>query len=336
MKKICIAIFAIFLTLTFGMGIFINIQASENENIKKDQGLSLGIVLSSIHKESQIRLKNKFEEVCVKEHINVKILSSDNSSKIQQNQIIDLVRSGINVLVIDSVGNDSENVKDGIRFAMANSVKVLFLDSILNDYKGKCSYVGFNNIFAGEEVSNKIISYIESIRGIPITDNDKVNAIILKENNNSNVIEFQKSIKENCNGKINLLDSYKIKSLDVESVGNTLKSALFSYNKIDVIICSNDYIASLCSQVTTMNGFNVIIVGQDADIDACHRINESRQLCTVYKDYDKLVNNAVRISKNLYKGGIIEQVVVDTTLVDGVNLTSVVVGNGFHQASEIF
>ena len=65
---------------------------------------------------------------------------------------------------------------------------------------------------------------------------------------------------------------------------------------------------------------NIYITGQGLDMDACNRIADSKQLCTIYKDYEQQAKDIIRVSKNLYSDGEKENIVIATKVVDNKNV----------------
>lgn len=329
MKRLSVLVFVIFLTLTFGINKLVNCQAAEKENIKKDMELSIGISLSSLDEDGMLCAKNELLDQC--KDTKIQLLNSNNSCKTQRDDIKDLVRSGINVLVVDVVNSGSKEIKEALNFAIANEVKVVFMNSKVKGYSDKTSYVGFNDYSSGAAVINKVICFFHK-KGLE----NNINVIILKENENSDVKSFAKGVSENGTSSVCVLGEYVLDDMDETDVTDTLEDATSSFERVDAVICSNDYIANLCDKVASRNELSISVTGQDADLSACSRIMNEKQLCTVYKPYDKLASEVLRICSNLYHNKANESVSIDTVMVDGHNMFPVIVGSQFHQAKDIF
>lgn len=329
MKKISVLVFIVFMALTFGVNKMVNCQAAEKENIKKDMELSIGVSLSSLDEDGMLYTKNQFLELC--NGTKIQVLNSNNNCKTQKNDIKSLVRSGINVLVVDPVEDDSKEIKEALNFAIANEVKVVLFNSKVNGYSDKTSYVGFNDYLSGAAVIVKISDFFNKKNM-----KEDINVIILKENNNSNVRNFVKGIRKNEKSNIRIIEDCVIDNMDETDISDTLEKALSTFEKVDAVICSNDYIANLCEKVASRNELSIPITGQDADLSACSRIMKGKQVCTVYKPYDKLVSEVLRVCSNLYHNKENESILIDTVMVDGCNMFPVIVGNQFHQAKDIF
>lgn len=329
MKKWSIVVFIIFLALTFGVNRLVNCQAAEKENIKKDMELSIGVSLSSLDEDGMLCAKNELLQQS--KGTKIQLLNSNNSCKTQRDDIKELVRSGINVLVVDVVDDSSKEVKEALNFAIANEVKVVFMNSKVKGYEDKTSFVSFNDYASGAAVINKVVSFFNK-KGA----NENINVIVLKENENSDVKSFAKGISENGTRRVCVLGEYVLDEMDEIDVTDTLENAMSSFEKVDAVICSNDYIASLCDKVASRNELSISVTGQDADLSACSRIMKEKQLCTVYKPYEKLASEVLRLCSNLYHNKSNESVSIDTVMVDGHNMFPIVVGSQFHQAKDIF
>lgn len=345
MKKISGVIFILFLLLTFGINQLVNCQAAEKENIKKDAELSIGVSLSTLDKDSMLYIKNEFVKQCEKEKIKLQIKNSNNSCKIQKDYIKELVRSGINVLVVDAVDANSKSIKDGLNFAIANDVRVILLNSKVKGFEEKTSFVGFDDYNSGKAVAKNIVDYFEknnkkesSEEKANKEDNEnlEITAIVLSENNNSDSKIFVKGLKSYRAKTLKIKANYVLDSLEEINVSDAYEKAMEKYSKVDVVICTSDYIASICNKVFARDEVDVVYTGQDSDIAACSRVAHGKQLCTVYKPFESLVSETLRYSKNLYAGASFDTEKIKTTIVDGRNIMPVIVGNNLHQAKDIF
>lgn len=158
MKKICMGIFTTFLVITFATGVFINTVCAQK--VDKEE-LSVGIVLSGVNGEREILLKDQFEVLCIKKDIKVRIKNSDNSCKIQRDQIKDLVNSGINVLVIDAVSTRSKELEDSINYAKSKGASIIFLENKVEASANDCSYVGFDSTLVVGDNNKKYNKIVE-------------------------------------------------------------------------------------------------------------------------------------------------------------------------------
>ena len=96
-------------------------------------------------------------------------------------------------------------------------------------------------------------------------------------------------------------------------------------------------------------GFQVAVVGHDADLDGCQRVVEGTQLMTVYKPIDKIAKAAAEIAVKMVNG---EKTEVENRISDGKyevpyyiiepvpvtkrNMVETIVEDGFHRLEEVY
>lgn len=121
--------------------------------------------------------------------------------------------------------------------------------------------------------------------------------------------------------------------------------------KADGIMCGNDALAGVVIRALSelrLAG-KVVVVGQDADLDACQRIVEGTQEMTVYKPVEKLARNAATYAVSLAQG---ESVKTATHYNDGTydipfiklqpvavnrdNMDEVIIGGGYHLKEDVY
>ena len=121
--------------------------------------------------------------------------------------------------------------------------------------------------------------------------------------------------------------------------------------KADGIMCGNDALAGVVIRALSEMRLagKVVVVGQDADLEACQRIVEGTQEMTVYKPVEKLAKNAATYAVNLAKG---EEVRTATHYNDGSydvpfiklqpvavnrdNMDEVIIGGGYHLKEDVY
>ena len=133
-----------------------------------------------------------------------------------------------------------------------------------------------------------------------------------------------------------------------EYVGDYLESN--PQNTPAAIMCGNDSIAGQVVKALSERKLagQVVVTGQDADLDACQRIVEGTQYMTVYKPVEKLAQRAAELTVELIKEGTVE---IDERINDGTyevpfeslepievtaeNMDEIIIGS-FHQRSEVY
>lgn len=116
------------------------------------------------------------------------------------------------------------------------------------------------------------------------------------------------------------------------------------------IMCGNDSLAGQAVKALSERKLagDVIVTGQDADLDACQRIVEGTQYMTVYKPVEKLAQRAAELAADLVRQGRLD---TSETINDGTyevpceklepvcvtaeNMDEIIIGT-FHQRSEVY
>ncbi len=124
-----------------------------------------------------------------------------------------------------------------------------------------------------------------------------------------------------------------------------------SLTKPDVILSSYDGMTTSVIELLMEYNLNkeVLITGQDAEIDACRNIVQGNQVMTVYKSLKNLAYKAAELSMKITKGEKITDVTVkinngnvdvtsillDPAIVDKNNIKTTIVADGFFTEEEI-
>jgi len=118
-------------------------------------------------------------------------------------------------------------------------------------------------------------------------------------------------------------------------------------------MCGNDNIATMVVHALAENrkADNMLVVGQDADLEACQRIVEGTQTMTVYKPVEKLASRAAECTIALIKGEELSgddvmsfndgkydvpYVKLTPIAVTEENMNEVIINSGFHLKEDVY
>ena len=124
-------------------------------------------------------------------------------------------------------------------------------------------------------------------------------------------------------------------------------------SQADAIMCGNDNLAGQVIQALSVMRLagDVMVVGQDADLEACQRIVEGTQLMTVYKPIEKLAQKAAQSAVMLAEGqgvedenlsqyddgtGKVPYLKIDPVSVTESNINEVIIKSGFHLKEDVY
>ena len=152
---------------------------------------------------------------------------------------------------------------------------------------------------------------------------------------------------------IEILDSIHADGWLAEAAAEYMYENMDIVSAADAIMCGNDNIASQVVPVLAekrMAG-KVLVVGQDADLEACQRIVEGTQVMTVYKPVEKLAQRAAECAVALARGEeitgedvtlldngnfLIPYVGLEPVSVTEENMDEIIINSGFHLKEDVY
>lgn len=231
----------------------------------------------------------------------------ENASK-QNSQVVSLVDAGAKVIFI--IPTDKDSLIDSIDYAKKHDVIVIAYDRMISNANVD-AYVSFDNVLVGEYLAQALLDVSPKgnyviINGAP-TD---LNSFMF----NAGYHNILKPYVER--GDITIVheswaDGWR-EELAYERVNKLLEEGV----KIDAIIGANDLLAEGIISALSEHGLvgEIPVVGHDAEVSACQRIVEDKQLMTVYKPISVLADGAMYVAEKLING---ETLVYNETINDG-------------------
>jgi D-xylose transport system substrate-binding protein len=334
MKKILITFYTVTIISTIIFG-----QEQEKEPAPR-----IGLLMANFINVRWYKDKEFFEEK-VKDLGGIPMVrDASNNPNNQLNQAIELIDSGVKVLVVIPV--DSKSSGAIISVAHKNDVTVMSYDRLMLD----CDldyYVSFNSIMVGEYMANYIVKMKPKGRYILLNGPETDNNSFLVNKGVMNVL--QPYIDR---GDIELVYS---KFLDewIELAAYLSIEDYFTYTRdVDAIITAGDILAR--GVLMSLDNWNisgkVLLTGQNGDLQAIQDILAGRQTMTVYKSLKTLGEKAAEIAfqlalkdktltwpEKVYNGKKeVPSVLFDPVVVDKNNIRETVIADGHLTEEEVF
>lgn len=300
-------------------------------------GLSLGTLKEERWLKDRDILMAKIRELggeCI-------VVNANNDDDDQLRQVKYLVSQKIDVLVI--VPNDMKKAATSVEYAKSHGVKVISYDRLVLDSNIDV-YISFNNERVGEEMGSYIRSKLSSGNVL----------IINGAQSDYNTTGLKKGYDNSLNSPgIKIIGEFWADQWLNEFAYDKTEFFLKKGIKIDAVLAGNDALAGAVIRALTEYRLagNVIVVGQDADLEACQRIVRGTQNMTIYKPIDKLAEVAAKVCKELAYGDLstlseasimengkfsIPYLFLEPTVVDKDNLEQTILKDGFHIYDELF
>lgn len=243
-------------------------------------------------KEERWRNDGKFfVEKAAEMGAKVRITEADGDERLQISQAEQLIAEGVNVLVIVPVNGDTAS--EIVDKAHKAGIKVLSYDRLVRnsdlDY-----YVSFDNVRAGEIQGKAMLRAVSNGELAYVGGSPKDNNAILFRNGTIDILKDKISSKE-----ISLImDKYSDEWKPDEAYKNVKEMLATNKDKIKGIICANDGTAYGAIEALKEVGLDgkIPVTGQDADLKACQRIVEGKQLMTVYKPVKQIAEKAAEVA----------------------------------------
>ena len=312
---------------------------SDSNNVKPIIGISAdAMVIERWQKDIDI-LKSKAEEL----GFSVEVTNAYENAEKQKEQIKSLVQEGAKAIFI--IAYDKDSLKEVVEEAKKKGVIIIAYDRLISNANVD-AYVSFDNVAVGEYMAMALIQEVPKgnyviINGSP-TDN--------------NCSMFNKGYYKILNpyikkGDIRIIKEVWADNWREEFAYNTVGELLQKGAKIDAIIGANDRLAEGAISILSEYGLagKIPVVGHDADISACQKIVEGKQLMTVYKPIRTLAEGAIDVAVKLLKNEEIEYnetifdgtynvpyVKFDVIPVDASNMKQTVIADLFHNEEDIY
>lgn len=270
----------------------------------------VGIALPSVELERWVTdgefLKSLFE----KEGYEVELSYADNDQARQNNDIINMVDEGVDLLLIAAV--DGKGFESSLDSAKEKGVSVVAYDRLIMDTSAVTYYISFDNRAVGK-------SQAEYIR----------DTLDLENNYGPFNIEFVSGDASDNNARVFYDGAYDVLSpyvlsgrLRILSGENNfektatnawsteaaktrmhrLATSFYKEKKLDAVLCANDSTAlgvAASLEEDYKQAERPIITGQDGDIENLKNIVDGKQSMTVFKNVRDEASVAFEVSKRL-------------------------------------
>lgn len=340
MRKAYIPIFLVIFALLFSA-----CEPAEQSKTSNDENKTvIGFSMATFKEDRWLQDRDIFIAKAKQEGFEVIVKNANNDSRLQYEQVNDMISSGIDILVI--VPHDSEDAATCVNAAKKAGIPVISYDRLVRNANADV-YVSFDNVKVG------IVAAESLVQAVPEGEYIILNGA--ENDNNSKMFNagFMSVLNKKENkDKIKVVAETWVKDwrreLAFDFVSGVLKE---KGESIKGIIAGNDSLAwgaIDAISVARLTG-KIKVVGHDADLAACQRIVEGTQLSTVYKPIKNLVDETLRSCKILLEGNSVSDgntindgtydipyLMIDVISVNKDNLDDTVIKDGFHLKEDVY
>lgn len=339
-KRVWILLGALLLVLLTGC------QKGDNKPVEKsvsdEAKIEIGMSFDSFVIERWTRDRDVFVSTAKELGATVNVQNANGDIEKQKEQIDYFVKKGVDVIVIVCI--DSDSLKNSVQKAKDAGIKIIAYDRLVTNSNADL-YITFDNEMVGTLMAKELVrrgatgKKVLMLGGSPLDNN-----VPLVENG------FLAVCGEN---DMAVVDSIHCDGWRAELAGEYIYDNPETVSEVDAIMCGNDNLAGSVIRALSENrkAGDILVVGQDADLEACQRIVEGTQAMTVYKPVEKLAKKAAECAIMLANGETLEGEDV-TTINDGTydipyiglqpisvtkdNINEVIIGSGFHLKEDVY
>ena len=307
-----------------------------------DEGISIGMCFDSFVIERWQRDRDVFVSTAKELGAEVNIQNANGDPNEQKKQIEYFIKNGMDVIVIICI--DSAVIADSVKKAQDEGIKVIAYDRPIKG-AGVDLYISFDNEKVGEMMAQALVNKdVKNGRVLMLCGSPTDFNVPMVESG------FKKIMKKNGN---EITDIFYCEGWKAEEAGNYVYQNMDKVLLSDAIMCGNDDLASRVVHALAEKRLagKILVVGQDADLEACQRIVEGTQLMTVYKPIEKLAQKAAQSAVMLAQGEAIEEeslsgyddgsgtvpyLKIDPVSVNESNINEVIIKSGFHLKEDVY
>lgn len=322
-------------------------QDGEEEVTKKSESVapSIGFCFDTYVVERWIKDRDVFTYTASQLGENVEVLNANGEVEKQREQLKHFIDSDVKVILLVAVNADEE--MDLIEQAHKKGIKVIAYDRMIeSEYVDL--YISFDNLEVGRIMGDTVAQAFEE------SGNTEKNVLMIcGPNEDKNVVSVEEGFMPIAREhNFNILDTFHATGWRAETVDTYYEEHKELFLQADAIMCGNDNLAGAVVQILAENRMagDVIVTGQDADLEACQRIVEKTQAVTVYKAVEQLAKQAAELavkmahneditdvcSELMLENGKLSYVALPVQAVNEENMESIIIDSGFHLKEDIY
>lgn len=314
---------------------------------EKNDGIRIGITFDTFVLERWTRDRDVFVDTAQKMGATVDVQTANGDVEKQKEQIRKFTEENMDAIVI--VATDCYALKDEVRNARNKGIQVISYDRLIQGEQTDL-YMTVDNEQVGILMARNIKERLP--------DGGNVVMICGPEADTNSLDVMHSFEAELGNGAWKIVYKSHVRSWTPENGLQAVSDAFAgTEGQIDAIMCGNDGLAGYVIQALSERQLagQVVVVGQDADLDACQRIVEGTQSMTVYKPIIDLAKEAAECTVRLAEGkqvvgkiigaGDVRQTEDGQTVpyyglepvaVTRENIDSIIIASGFHSREEVY
>lgn len=307
------------------------------------EGVSIGFSMDSFVEERRARDRDVFVAMARDLGATVNVQIGDEDPAIQEEQILFLLDSGVDVLVV--IPSDPAGLGRAVAEAKRRGVPILAYDRLI--LNGNVDlFLAFDDERSGELQAE---AFLASQGGGRV-------ALYNGRQSDPNAAAMRNGVLNTLRqgidaGRVIVVADYESAERRSEEAYQIVDSMLEAGTTFDAVLAVDDMAAEAIIRALSVRRLagSVFVAGADADLAACQRIAEGTQSMTVYKPIDQIAAKAAELAVYLARG---DRVTVHNAIWDGsyripfyelepvsvtaAELMGTVIKDGFHLEEDVY
>ncbi|MCQ2528279.1 MAG: substrate-binding domain-containing protein [Saccharofermentans sp.] len=312
-------------------------------NSNQSNKIRIGVCFDSFVIERWQRDRDVFVSMAKDLGAEVNVQNANGDVATQKKQIDYFIEEQMDAIVIIAI--DGYDLADSVEKAKDAGIIVVAYDRLICDANVDL-YISFDNVRVGQLMGQALVDAgVTDSNVLMLGGSDLDNNVTLVESGFRGVMELNNNT---------IVDSIHATNWKAEIASDYVRDNEEIVMNCSAIMCGNDNLASQVVPALSemrMAG-TTLVVGQDADLEACQRIVEGTQLMTVYKPVEHLAKRAAELTIMLIKERDISgeegyQIINDGTfdipyialepvMVTKDNMDEVIINSGFHLREDVY
>lgn len=315
---------------------------TETDSKQADDRIRIGMSFDSFVIERWQRDRDVFVSTAKEYGAEVNVQNANGDTNKQREQLEYFIKKGMDVIVIVCI--DSDGLQETVQKARDAGIRIIAYDRLINNANVDL-YITFDNEEVGTLMGNALID--SGLRGgnvLMLGGSPSDNNVPLVENG------FRKVMTANS---VTVLDSIHCDSWRAEVAAEYIYEHADIVARAGAIMCGNDNLATAVVHALAEKRLagDMLVVGQDGDLEACQRIVEGTQVMTVYKPVEKLAQRAAECAIQLASGRpvkgddvsemsdgtfVIPYIGMQPIAVTEDNINEIIINSGFHFKEDVY
>ena len=311
-----------------------------SSEVNEPEVLQIGITFDDFVLERWIRDRDMFVYTASRLGAEVDVQNANGDVQRQIQQIETFVQQEKDAIVIIAV--DSYSLAEVVERANQAGIPVISYDRLIQNAHSDL-FITVNSEDVGREMGRVLQN--------KLPDGGKVAMIIGPEKDTNSQLVAQGFRQYLLHTNLEVIEEIQINTWRPEYGFKYANEMLDRHEDIVAIMCANDGLAGFAIQALSQRQLagEILVTGQDADIEASQRIVEGTQIMTVYKPIEPLAARAAEFAVMLAQGEVLN---IHRTMSNQVgeipfyyflpvavtrdNIEEIIIDSGFHLRDDVF